>query len=269
MVTLASRRPTSGAGRFGSVLAPLICLFLSSSAIVAAEVNLCAKFPTGMITSDVTLGDPGAADPDFQGLEYLVDGCEIKVFNSSSPLPEDAAVLTIRPGVRIEFGAGGALQIGDGHNYYGDLVALGTSDERITFTSAAANPAPGDWRHIMLWRKITPASVIAHAIIEYCGETSTFNTRSCIYIVDNDIEVYDSIVRFSHLRGIRVDDGGASPQLRGNVITENGDGIFTYTNSTPAIDGNVFLGLGQKVWKAFLITRPPWRVGPELYSSGP
>src|SRR5881275_2430300 len=47
--------------------------------------------------------------------------------------------LTIDPGVTIKFNDSTALQID------GELIAIGTANNRITFTSIQASPQRGDW----------------------------------------------------------------------------------------------------------------------------
>src|SRR5258705_851831 len=50
--------------------------------------------------------------------------------------------LTIEPGVIVKFNDSTALQID------GELIAIGTANQRITFTSNQPVPAPGDWGKI-------------------------------------------------------------------------------------------------------------------------
>lgn len=81
--------------------------------------------------------------------------------------------LRIEPGVTIKFMPGTALEIehytSDEDPATGALVAVGTPDRPIVFTSAAPNPAPGDW--VGLWYGSVPAAHnrVEHARIEYAG----------------------------------------------------------------------------------------------------
>jgi len=52
--------------------------------------------------------------------------------------------LTINPGVRVKFAAGTSLSCD------GQLIAQGTSDEHILFTSKEPTPLPGDWGNITM-----------------------------------------------------------------------------------------------------------------------
>ena len=75
--------------------------------------------------------------------------------------------LTIEPGVTVKFDSGKVLIVD------GDLVARGTSSDRIIFTSSAAYPEPGDWGYIKLSDSTTDASFdgngdyLAGSVVEY------------------------------------------------------------------------------------------------------
>ncbi len=62
---------------------------------------------------------------------------------------EPVATLTLEAGITLRFEPGTGLFIGQ-HAYYGALVAQGTPDAPITFTSNAASPRPGDWKGVYL-----------------------------------------------------------------------------------------------------------------------
>lgn len=72
------------------------------------------------------------------------------------------ALLTIQPGVEIEFPAKGYLSTGDD----GALKAIGTANDPIIFTGTAK--APKAWKGIRINSK-SPENQIQHAIIEYSG----------------------------------------------------------------------------------------------------
>ena len=60
--------------------------------------------------------------------------------------------LTIEPGVTVKFDSDKVMIV------EGELLAQGTSGNRITFTSSAASPAPGDWGHIRFKDSSTDAT---------------------------------------------------------------------------------------------------------------
>ena len=74
------------------------------------------------------------------------------------------ATLTIEPGVVVRFEPGTGLYIGYrggayNHSWFGALFAQGTESAPITFTSNAANPAPGDWKGIYFGDTIQQAGL--------------------------------------------------------------------------------------------------------------
>ena len=57
-------------------------------------------------------------------------------------LVSEGVTLTIEPGVVVKFDSEKVMQI------RGELIAQGTSDSKITFTSNASSPAANDWANI-------------------------------------------------------------------------------------------------------------------------
>ena len=86
-------------------------------------------------------------------------------------------VLTVDPGVTVAFDKGGFLSIGT--SAPGGIVAAGTPDAGITFTSGAANPAAGDWSALALGDQTLSTSILAYADFEFgSGVGSGGNTSS-------------------------------------------------------------------------------------------
>ena len=93
------------------------------------------------------------------------------------------AKLTIEPGVELRFASGGRMRIDPASSTMpatGALVAIGTQNAPIRFTSAAAAPAPGDWDGIWFGGLAHPATRLQFAIVEYAGRTSITGSESCI-----------------------------------------------------------------------------------------
>jgi hypothetical protein len=80
---------------------------------------------------------------------------------------DENATLTIAPGTTVRVESGGFLNVG----VYGDasaLVAKGTEDEPIVFTSAAESPAAGDWECIRVEHG-SAATELSYVDIDYAG----------------------------------------------------------------------------------------------------
>jgi hypothetical protein len=94
------------------------------------------------------------------------------------------AKLTIEPGVTLKFKKGGVLKIEQFQGTMpasGALVAVGTVQKPIVFTSAEAVPAPGDWLGIWFGEVPDASDKIDFATVEYAGGVSTSGSDSCSY----------------------------------------------------------------------------------------
>jgi hypothetical protein len=106
------------------------------------------------------------------------------------------ATLTLEPGVTIKFEKTGVMRI---ENFQGSnpatgaIVANGTAQKPILFTSAAATPAAGDWLGIWFGEVPAAQNSISFATVEYAGGTSTSGSDSCSYSsstgVNNDAAI--------------------------------------------------------------------------------
>jgi hypothetical protein len=79
-------------------------------------------------------------------------------------------VLTIEPGVTVLFDKGAFLSVAvDAPAKPGGIVAVGTPAAPITFTSAAATPAAGDWASLAIGDAALSTSTVGFASFEYGG----------------------------------------------------------------------------------------------------
>jgi len=104
------------------------------------------------ITDNITASTVWTADN-----VYIVDGL-ISV--------TDNQVLTIMPGTVVKFTEGSEFDIGNGD--YGTIKAIGTAEEPIVFTSAAAIPQKGDWNGFWLYDGANSCD-FAYCVFEYGG----------------------------------------------------------------------------------------------------
>jgi len=164
------------------------------------------------LQSDVTLsiwneGLQGEIDT------YIISGDWIRI-------PEDKT-LTIDPGVIMKFQAAGIASTGR-------LIANGTEDKNITFTSyrdltvganADANELaqPGDWYGLSFSDSLFEAqNILNHSVVRY---------GNSVYAYESDITIKNSIISNNFYQGIYVYN--SSPTITGNDIWGNrSNGIY-------------------------------------------
>ncbi len=117
-----------------------------------------------------------------RGVPYLVTGSVVVRAMGQDDTPPR---LTIEPGVTIKFPKGlFGIIVGTGsagsRPWPGELVAQGTADKPILFTSGAAQAAPGDWRGIYFNGYLPTGNVIEHARIEYAGASCLCSVGGCV-----------------------------------------------------------------------------------------
>ncbi|HWR98014.1 MAG TPA: right-handed parallel beta-helix repeat-containing protein [Candidatus Methanoperedens sp.] len=196
------------------------------------------------------------------------------------------ATLVVQPGTTVRFAT---EKLPDGTPkarllVHGTLVAQGTADEPIVFTSAAPEPRPGDWGGIVLEKTGESRNRLTHARIEYgapgltgmgarliaedivirrnlTGVYALQNFTGWIFrgsIVDNRVGV--SYVQCSsfHLEDCEISGNeaggvaclqGSSPTVRFSNIANNGPrGITCQQGSSPLIQGNAIRGNKQGIF---------------------
>lgn len=134
---------------------------------------------------------------------------------------DEMAVWTLDPGVVVEVADGERVTIGAaGH---GQLVAVGTADEPIVFTSASDSPLAGDWTGVVVQQEQSTSTLVNVEIL-YSGFSDVFDAG--LYISGNDAAVVAEELHVAHgaADGITVWNGTlslSSSEIRGNA----GDGL--------------------------------------------
>ena len=211
-----------------------VALFLASGLI--AQTTLPAN-----ITTDTWLGPNGnPADT-----EYLINGT-LRVYGTDGE--DQLTTLTIEPGVTIRFtkSASSILQVGEGSSP-GSLKVNGTEAEPVLFTSAAASPAPGDWRFINL-TTIARECVIDHAIIEYGGLYQGYGYDGTLLNAADSLLLKNSTIRLSERHGVVLMSGAKKIYLENDsLVNNNQNGLYSYnaSNFSISIDGGQFLSNGS------------------------
>jgi hypothetical protein len=159
----------------------------------------CTPFTGGPVASNLTLAK--ACSPYTITDDIGIDG---------------NAILTVEPGVTLKFTDSVGIDVG--YTSSGKLVAVGTAQNPITFTSAATTPGPGDWRGIRFWDGTMNGVQIAYAKLDYCGA----DRNACVV----GTNVKPNRVTLDHLT---IDNVG---QGANGILEETSDSNFVITNST-------------------------------------
>ena len=197
---------------------------------------------------------------------------EINLAIQSSPyivkvdleVPE-GKVLNIEPGVILKF-----YDRKHGISVNGTLKAIGTEDEKITFTSARDNFYPGSWNKIYFG----PTSIdseMNNVVIEYAGAEAWTEGRSGIRVDQSSIILRDSLVEYNMYAGIYLDNSNSlidnvqfieneiwckecqnqfgsygiviraeAPIIKNSLFKKNTAGIFIDDFAKPIIENNIF-----------------------------
>jgi hypothetical protein len=151
------------------------------------EILVPGNAVTDIVTEDMTVRALGVP---YRVGDTLGTG-ELRVGSGQSNAP---AVLTLEPGVELRFKPGGLLSVEHYHldePASGALVAVGTAQRPIVFTSAEDSPQPGDWLGVWFGGQPDPRSRIEHARVEYAGGQSSTGSQSCLY----DEPINDAAIR--------------------------------------------------------------------------
>ncbi|HWB78256.1 MAG TPA: hypothetical protein VG755_24995 [Nannocystaceae bacterium] len=160
----------------------------------------------------------------------------------------DGAVLTIEAGSELHFAKDGVLHVDYGsYPGVGDgvLVAVGTPDNPIVFTSVATSPAPGDWYGIYFWNQPDPRNAIAHARVEFAGGVSQLGSGAC---TTDGIDNHDAAIRFLGTGGQLMPDSPSGQIVTDTrIVSSAGSGIDRGWFGAPIdyLDSNEFVDVAQ------------------------
>lgn len=112
----------------------------------------------------------------------------------------------------------------------GVLLAKGTANNKIVFTSSAKSPRMGDWYGIQI-ASSRQGSEIEYAIVEYAYDGITIRKSSP--------QITNSHIRYNYNSGLTIEIK-ANPKLIANIISENGyAGIICQLNANPYLSENM------------------------------
>lgn len=157
--------------------------------------------PNILVTQDITQSVTWLADK-----VYIID-TEIEIKNAS--------VLTIQPGTVIKFGVNGSLYIGYGSA--ATVLAVGTADKPIIFTSSALLPTAGAWEGLTFDSGTLSNSVLSYCKILYAGKNTN---QGALHLIGCDITMNNCVIDNSASAGITT------------YYSNNKGGFVAYENNT-------------------------------------
>jgi len=211
--------------------APFRCLLLAALATAASPAG-----PAG--ATETVVRGLLATDTVWSGAITVVGQVVVK----------KGATLTIQPGTTVRFAwadeDGNA--IGDGElAVEGRLIARGTREQRITFTSAREQPAPKDWTFVII--STSRESAIEYAVFEYAFtglqmHLSSATVRNCRFHDNFEALRYSTseiVVERNEITentyGIRYESRGSSGSITRNIIAGNENGFFPVVKSASGV----------------------------------
>jgi len=155
-------------------------------------------------------------------------------------LVDENVTLTIEPGVTIKFDSEKSLQVN------GELIAQGTNNNKITFTSNLSSPSAGDWRWILFSDSsidtvydnegnYLSGCILEHCIVEYGGYNIDNPTlhQGAIWVDQSSLFVNYCTIRDTgnyQGNGIRVNNGEIKI-LNSTISNTNRFGIYLRSTS--------------------------------------
>ena len=203
---------------YAVVVLPEFVTSILATCTLTGNVRDGIRLLEGTITGSVTWEN--------RGVPYILDG--LVVAGSST--------LTIESGCTVKFSPGGYLGCA------GALVAVGTPEKGIVFTSASEAPMPGDWNEIDLSTRLPQKSHLDYCTIEYGGGWDDYAGE--LRINDSGTVVEHCLIRLGAGCGVQADWNSDLERFTENTVTGCADYPLTvYAGSAGTLPaGNVLTG---------------------------
>jgi len=224
-------------GKLKRILIPLLALGLSLSAcssLFKTAAPVCPLPENGIISRDTVWSGEVRIDQDI----LVLPGVTLKI----QPGTHVFFIPTKNPRIEPRFLFTYHELLVQGH-----LLAQGTLEAPIVFTSAGKTPKMKDWAGIILDNHKSKDSVIQNCRIEY-AQVGIYCIRSSPNIAQNN---------FKHNETAIIAQKGARPRIKGNTISSGKIGIACWDKAVPLISQNEITKQEQAgiIWSAEAL---PW-----------
>ena len=200
--------------RFSTVQRAVYRTFLFFCLTLAALAALLAELPgASPVAAKTEITDNIIVDTTWTKVEspYIVGQVYIGA----------GVTLTIEAGVEVKFTSGGWLSAWP--NAPSTLIAAGTEDEPVIFTSAAAQPAAGDWAYLFFYSETT--ANLSHCVVEYAG----LGGSHVVEVQSSNVAVSDCIIRDNSGPGIRLNGAGLTPTFERVTVERSAAAVYQTT----------------------------------------
>jgi flagellar hook assembly protein FlgD len=159
-----------------------------------------------------------------------------------------AATLTVDAGTVVKFGNG---TYGNYLVVNGTLMAGGTSASPISFTSASATPAAGDWSFVSFTAGAS-ASQLSYVTFQYGGG---WGWDSMVYVQGSSPSFDHVTIASSQSIGLDMNTPGGAPTITYSTIANNGSyGLYSSSGTGGTVDHTTFSGNGR--WGIYASNAP-------------
>lgn len=130
---------------------------------------------------------------------------------------ESGVTLTIEPGTEIRFEAEASLHFGYHSGTRGVLLAKGTTDAPIRFTSVSSSPQKGDWGTLYLGNGAS-SSILEYCEVRYGGGGGSDTAALTVYGSNNKPTVKYCTIEGSAAYGISLDGDASFKVFENNLV---------------------------------------------------
>ncbi len=134
------------------------------------------------------------------------------------------SIFTIEAGATLKFMSGTRLMIGALES--AQIIALGTGEAPVVFTSGTAAPAAGDWLGLEFGPHVLTGSTLDHCVVEYAAGHETVSALTVAPAAEpGRISVSNSVLRHNLHGALRStsQEAGLFKSFSGNELHDNGD----------------------------------------------